>query len=118
MWNKKKKKSKRSILAREVGIIIQNNNKRKSKHPEIKSCSQLNKCSQNWKHKKSAEDSPANKMGSALSVFLVISCPARANSFSVKVCLLESIFFDSLLNDKFISASQVDLSEFRDSRKD
>lgn len=91
------KGKKRSILAREVGIIIQNNNKRISKHPETKCCSQLNKCSQNWKHKKSAEDSLANKTGSVLSVFLVISCPAWANSFSVKVCLLESIFFDSIL---------------------
>lgn len=115
---KRKKQKKRNVLAREVGIIIQSNNKRKSKHPEIKRCSQLNKCNQNWKHKKSAEDSLANKMVSGLSVFLAISCPARTNSFSVKVCLFESIFFDSLVNDKFISALQVDVPEFRNSRKD
>lgn len=44
---KSQEKKPPSVLAREVGIIIQNNNKRVSKHPEIKSCSQLNKCRQN-----------------------------------------------------------------------
>lgn len=58
---------------------------------------------------KSAEDSLANKTGSALPVFLAFSCPAWANSSSAKVCLLQSVCFDSTLNDKFVSALQVDL---------
>lgn len=66
---------------------------------------------------KSAEDSFANKMGSGLSVFLAMSCPAWANSFSPKVCLLEWLFFDCILKDKFISALQVDLPEFENFRK-
>lgn len=78
-------KKKKNVLAREVGFVIQNNNNKViSKRSEIKSCSQLSKWSQNRKHKRSAEDSLANKTDSALIVFLLPSCPACQSFFLLK----------------------------------